>query len=98
MGMELLWPSVTAAIRGSVVLGIWGRAEGALHSWDFFCEGRHARDLPTPEIQRYGPLLSWIISRYIFLLPVGGLGSCDIVSPPPSLLSFSITSYSSRCA
>lgn len=36
MGTEPLWPSATAAVRGSVLLGIWGRAEGALHSWDFF--------------------------------------------------------------
>lgn len=57
MGTEPLWPSATAAVRGSMLLGIWGRAEGALHSWDFFLEGRHARDLPTPKTQRYGPLV-----------------------------------------
>lgn len=36
------------------MLGIWGRAEGELHSWDFFCEGRHERDYPHPKYRDMG--------------------------------------------
>lgn len=65
-----------------------GRAEGAFCIPGIFsAAGRHARDLPTPEIQRYGPLLFWIISNDIFLLAGGGVGSiisCDIVSGHPA--------------
>lgn len=81
-------PRSTPAVRGSVVPGIWGwtdRLREHCIPGIFSASGRHARDLPTPEIQRYGPLLSWIISRDIFLLPGGGVGnivSCDILSPP----------------
>lgn len=99
MGTELLWPSATAAVRGSVLLGIWGRAEeGSIAFLGFFSSKEGMQGIyPHPKHRDMG-LLSWIISRYMFLLPVGGLGSCDTVSPPPSPLSFSITSYSSRCA
>lgn len=89
------------AESGAWDLGMEGLREPCIPGI-FSAAGRHARDLSTPEIQRYRPLLSWIISRDIFLLPVGGVASivsCDIVSPSSSVpLALSITSYSSRCA
>lgn len=69
VGRELLPP----AIRGSVWLGFGdGRVREHCIPGIFAAAGRHVRDLPTPEIQRYGPLLSWIHSRDIFLLPARG--------------------------